>query len=227
MTTRCSGVTSWPRAPTIALGVQEEHDLFAQALELAVVVDREKRAHAPWPRATAHRESRRGAGSAAAAICGWLRTWVDREPIRAAAIVSRGRPAEATAPRRRLRASAPKNSPSLGQQPVGLDFGQRLHAAQLALDRRASCTSASPSVLLTVIELLLRPRENVAELAELGLDGAQQPPHLASSAARWRACEIPSAGCSASPPESSVPRASPGIRVAACRRGPDATAPRA
>ena len=43
MTTRCSGVTSWPRAPTIALGVQEQHDLVAQPRELVVGVDREER----------------------------------------------------------------------------------------------------------------------------------------------------------------------------------------
>jgi hypothetical protein len=63
------------------------------------------------------------------------------------------------------------------EQPVCLIVGQRFDVAQLAGDRRALAAGfvEGPSDL---VEPILRAREDFAETAELGLDGAEHAPHF-------------------------------------------------
>ena len=130
MTTRCRGVTAWPRAPTMLFARQEQDDLVAQARELVVGVDREERQRLERvaPQRVGNRGGAQDALPAPAAQC--RRTWrrVNRRRVRRDFATARASKSIAVA--------SPISRRSASR------LGQRLDVAQLPRDRARLRTPA-------------------------------------------------------------------------------------
>ena len=157
-----------------ALGIEEQHDLLAQARELGIRVDRKERQRlerlAPQPFRDRLRAQDPLAG--ASAVRG------EHGPCGLLGVARRLR-------RRHRTASAVPSSRSASCSGSASTSRSCRVIARLR-------TPASSSVSARLVEFVLGPRDHVAELLELGLDRRRARATLRCCAARSPACESPS-----------------------------------